>query len=317
MKNPKTVIFVGTGEFGVPVLKKLAKDKRFRIPFIITSPDKPSGRGLKTIQSSIKKAGLLNKLIIHQTVRISDLKQKLIQEKPDFLLVVSYGEIIPKVILQIPNLGPINIHPSLLPKYRGASPLQETLLHGDRETGITWIFMTEKMDAGDIISQERLSISPEDNFPTLSQKLSQLAAKKTPHVLSDFAKLCHSEIIESMTQRRKQDEHLASYCRKIQKSDGFLNPVEESAQQMLRKIKAYTPWPGCFIFRNKKRIKIVQADISEQKIGTGEVEVTDGKKMSIGTRKGVLLPLRVQPESKQEMSIEEFLRGQKKLKDLL
>ncbi len=302
--EPLSVIFVGTGDFGVDILEALLKDPKIRISFVITGLDKPSGRGLKTVFSDIKTLALKNKLIVHQPRRITEMKQKIIQEKPDFILVVAYGEIIKKDLLDIPQYGSVNVHASLLPKYRGASPVQEALLRGDGETGVTWILMNEKMDQGDIIAQRSLTIDARDTHLALSEKLSRLAATVCARVLIDYSKT-HLSIPQNETQ--------ASLCKKILKDDGRINFGEETAEEIIQKIKAYTPWPGVFFVLNGKRIKITQALIGEQKISSGEVALENSKIMAIGTRKNALLPLRVQPESKREMSIEEFLRGQKEI----
>ncbi|MBI2638451.1 methionyl-tRNA formyltransferase [Candidatus Peregrinibacteria bacterium] len=298
-----SVIFIGTGEFGVPILEAMTK-ANIRIPFVVTGTDKLAGRGLKQIASPIKQVALMNKLIVHQPARIVEVKQKLIQEKPDFLLVVSYGEIIKKDILEIPRFGSINIHASLLPKYRGASPIQETILEGDLETGITWILMDEKMDEGDIIAQRNLPIDPMDTNVTLSEKLAQLAAEVTPRILIDFAKT-HLSI--------PQDNMSASFCRKISKEDGRIDFSHETAEEIVRKVKAYNPWPGAFFILNGKRIKIIQASVDEQKIGSGEITIVDRKILAVGTQKGTILIAKLQPESKREMTAEEFLRGQKEI----
>lgn len=296
-----SVIFIGTGGFGGSILNALASDQRFKIPFVITGQDKSSGRGLKTNFSPVKNAAIANKLIVQQPKSINELKQELIQAKPDYFLVVAYGEIIKKDILEIPLLGSVNIHASLLPKYRGASPIQEAILHGDSETGITWIKMNEKMDAGDVIKQITFEIESRDTYETLSEKLSDLAAKNTEEILIEF-----SQNKKSL----KQNEDKACYCRKIKRQDGFIDLHKENAEKIMRKIRAYTPWPGCFMHLNGKRLKIIQAEIGEQKISSGEIRILDKKTLGLGTVKGTLLPLKVQPESKREMSIEEFLRGQ-------
>lgn len=302
-----SVIYVGTGEFGVPILNTLASHKRIRIPFVTTGQDKPSGRHLEMHGSAVKETALKNKLIVHQSNHITELKQKIIQANPDFLLVCSFGEIIPLEILKIPKFGSVNIHGSLLPKYRGASPIQEALRHGDTITGITWTLMNEKMDAGEIIEKRELKINPEDNYETLWPRMSKLAAEATFDILMNFAKTC---------KKTPQDESKATYCRKIKKQDGEINVMQESATEIVNKIRAYTPWPGCFIFWNGKRLKIIQAITAEQKIssgviGAGEVKILNGNILAIGTQKGTLLPTRVQMEGKREMGIEEFLRGQR------
>lgn len=300
--NPISVIFIGTGAFGVGTLQKLATDPIFHIPLVITGQDKAVGRGLKTAFSPVKETALANKLIVQQPLSIGELKQKLIQLKPDYLLVVAYGEIIKNEILDIPSIASVNIHASLLPKYRGASPIQEALLHGNSQTGITWIKMDSKMDTGDVIAQKSLQISGDDTFETLANRLSDLSAQNTGGILKKFAKNKLST---------PQDNSLATYCRKIQKNDGFIDVHKETAEEILRKIRAYTPWPGCSILWNGKRLKITQAVMGEQKISTGVVQIVDNKILAIGTLKGTLLPKRVQPESKREMNIAEFLKGQK------
>lgn len=297
-----SVIFIGTGGFGVPTLNVLASDQRFNIPFVITGQDKSSGRGLKTNFSPVKNAAIANKLIVQQPKSLNELKQDFIQTKPDYFLVIAYGEIIKKDILNIPSIVAVNIHASLLPKYRGASPIQEAILHGDQKTGITWIKMNEKMDAGEAIKQITFKIESEDTYETLSNALSDLAAKNTAQILIKF-----SQNKKSL----KQNEDRTSYCRKIKRQDGFIDVYKQNAEEITRKIRAYTPWPGCWIFLNGKRLKIIQAEIGEQKISSGEIRILDKKTLGLGTVKGTLLPLKVQPESKREMSIEEFLRGQR------
>lgn len=298
------VIFIGTGDLGVPVLEALSHDKRFTIPCVITGQDKKAGRKLQITFSPIKEAALKNKLIVQQSRTISDLKQKIIQENPDFLLVISYGEIIKKDILEIPKFGAINIHPSLLPKYRGPSPVQETILHGDNETGVTWIRMTQKMDAGPIIACLKIPVSTQNDFTTLTKKLQSIAANETGNVLEQF----YTSQIST-----PQNDAQATYCKKISKNDGLLSPQKENAEYMMRKIRAYAEWPGCFLELNRKRIKIIQAKVGEQKISSGEIQITDNKILAIGTLKGTLLPTIVKPESKREMTIEEFLRGQQNI----
>lgn len=297
-----SVIFIGTGEFGVKTLNSLSEDKRIRIPFVVTGEDKAAGRDLQVRASPIKEAALLNKLIIQQSSHIGELKQKIRQEKPDFLLVVSYGEIIDESILKLPKYGAINIHGSLLPKYRGASPIQESLLRGDSTTGITWILMTKKMDAGNIIAQSEVKIQTTDTYVTLAKKLEEISANETAGVLRSYAQTMKSIPQESLK---------ATYCRKITKKDGLIDLHTETAEEIVRKTKAYFPWPGCYLMLNGKRLKIIQAGIGEQNICSGETQILNSKLLAIGTRKGALIPLRVQPESKREMSIEEFLRGQK------
>lgn len=306
MKTPETirVIFAGTGEFGAPILQKLMEDPRIEIPFVITAPDKAAGRKLQTKASDIKRLATLNKLFVQQPQFIEELEQKIIQAKADIMLVVAYGELIPEKVLNIPRLGSVNIHPSLLPRYRGASPIQHALLHLDQITGVTWIEMNKRMDAGPVVAQKEISIDPGDTAKTLSQKLSELAAQLTPDVL-----LRYMDSRESFSQ----DDLEATYCKKISKQDGYLDVYKEDAPSIIAKVKAFTPWPGCSIPWGNARLKIVRAHADEQKISSGELRVLDGKILHIGTKNGTLIPEIVQPESKRAMSIGEFLRGQRNL----
>lgn len=299
-----SLIFVGTGEFGCPILEALAKDNRFDILFIITAPDKKSGRGLKTTLSPVKNIGIANKLFIQQPKAIQEIEQKIIQALPDFLLVTAYGEIIKESILKIPKLGSVNIHASLLPKYRGASPIHEALLQGDPVTGITWILMNKKIDQGDIISSKTTDINPSDTYLILSEKLAELAAKYTGDVLVKYAQ---------EGKKEKQNSDQASYCRKINKEDGLIDVYKENAQEIERKSKAYYPWPGCYLIWRKKRLKIIKTGVGEQKIDAGEVFIMDGGNLAIGTKEKTLEPQIVQMEGKNQITIEEFLRGQKEI----
>ena len=295
------VVFAGTGSFGKETLEKLISDPNITIPLIITAPDKASGRKLKVLASAIKQTAIKNKLIVQQPERIEELLQKLIQLQPDILLVVAYGQLIPLEILNVPKIAAINIHASLLPKYRGASPIQEAILHGDRQTGITWIKMAEKLDAGDVIAQREVVLDEDDTYEDLSKKLSSVAANNTNTILAHYA---HSP------SKKKQDELKASFCRKIKKEDGKIDFTHEEAINIVRKIKAYTPWPGCYTMWNGKRLKILKATLVEQKNDSGKV-IKIEKAIIIGTLNGSLHPILVQPESKRAMSIEDFIQGQK------
>lgn len=300
MENPSPqlkIIYCGTPVFAITPLKSLLDDSRFRVCFVITQKDKPAGRGKIMTPPPLKSFALKNKLIVQQPAEIKDLIQEISHVKPDFLVVFAYGQIIPPELLKIPKYGCINIHLSLLPKYRGSSPVQEALLQDDKETGITFISMDETLDTGDIISQQKHLINENDNTQTLLEKLSLLAAKLLPQTLIDFA----SGKLKPKPQKHKE----AAYCRKIKKEDGLIDFKKETAKEILRKIKAFTPWPGCFFFADNKRIKIIQAEISEQKISSG--------KFALQTQKGFLIPLRVQLEGKKETSIEDFIRGNKNL----
>lgn len=313
LKEKIRVSYAGNPEFAIPPLETIIKDDRFQVVSIICAEKKKAGRK-QTLQDpplvSYVKQHYPNKIFIHQQQKIKEIEHQIQAENLDFLIVFAYGQLIPKSILDIPRFGCINIHPSLLPRYRGATPVQEALLHGDKETGVTFFLMDEKLDSGDILRNIRKKIHEEDTAETLLHDLSLLAAKELPSVLIDFSK--------GKVKPAPQDHSKASFCRKISKEDGKLDFQKETANVIVRKIRAYQPWPGCFFFHRGKRIKILAAteDSSsiEQKISSGSFLITSGgRRLKIGTKDGVLVPLLLQLEGKKILPVEEFLRGNVRL----
>lgn len=294
------IIYIGTGEIGAPLLECLARDPDFEICGVITGMDQKCGRGLRSGQNEIKKCALLNKLIIHQSAHISNLKNFIEQAKPDFLVLFSFGEIIPSDILSIPKIAPINIHASLLPRLRGASPIQNAILNGDKTSGITWMIMNEKMDEGDIIGADKINIDEDENYTTISKKLAEIAREKTPAMIKKFA-------LNPISIPQKTEG--ISYCKRISKSDGRINFRDEDAKLILKKIKAYDPWPGCFTFLNNKRLKILKAQLSEQKIDAGIGIINESKRLCIGTKDKSVEVLEVQSEGRKPCKIKDFFNG--------
>ncbi|NIA02302.1 MAG: methionyl-tRNA formyltransferase, partial [Nitrospirae bacterium] len=225
--------------------------------------------------------------------------------KADFFIVVAYGMIIPQHILNIPKYRSINVHYSLLPKYRGASPIQESLLRGDKETGVTLIKMDKELDHGPIFFIKRIEIADDDNFITLSVKLTNLSSQILPLVLEDIAE-GHLEPIE-------QPHDKATYCKKIEKSNGEIN-WNKTAEEIKNMIRAYTPWPSVFTKIGGKTLKILKADVEENGINqkSGQFKIED-KILKISTAKDYLVPKKVQLEGKNEMDIETFINGYRTL----
>lgn len=297
------IIFAGTPDFAVSILKTLLKNKNFKIEMVITQPDKPMGRKHILTPLYVKKFALSNKLIVQQPENIKNIAERISDLKPDFIVVIGYGQIFPKKILKIPKFGCINIHFSLLPKYRGASPVQETLLHGDKKTGISIILMNEGLDEGDILQKKEIIIEDKDTTQTLLEKLSNLSAKLLPYTLINFANRKIKPI--------KQKKTTISHCRKIKKENGLIDFKKETAKQIFNKIRAYNKWPGCFWFLKGKRIKIYSAEYNEQKNSSGMTVRND--ELEIGAKKGVLYPKTIQMEGRKIMTIKEFLNGYKNL----
>ena len=287
-KNNLKIIFIGTSEFAVPALKSLLKNK-YNIITVITSPDKPIGRKQEIAPPPIKYVAEEYKLPVLQPEKISDIKSKILDLEPDLIIVSSYGKIIPKEILDIPHLKCLNIHPSLLPKYRGASPIQTAILNGDKKTGITIMLMDEEMDHGPIVSQIEMNIKPDENYKDLEKRLS----KESGNFLIKILPLYLNNKIEP----KKQDDNKASYTKILSRQEGEID-LNKSAIEIERKIRAFYPWPGTWFYLNKKRIKIIKAKAIEKE-----------QKTSIKTGNGFLLLEIIQPEGKKSMTGEEFFRG--------
>jgi methionyl-tRNA formyltransferase len=309
-ENKIKVIFMGTPEFALAPLASLINADFIEVQAVVTQEDKPVGRKQVIMPPPVKVMALQNGIPVLQPSKINgniEFEHALNQLEPDFFVVTAYGKILPKNILDIPSHGAINIHGSLLPKYRGASPVEEALLNGDPETGVTFIKMNEKLDAGDVIFTERVKILPEDTSESLRKKLSYLAAAQLPFVLKD--------ILDEVINPLPQNEDFASYCRKINKSDGEINLLASTAKEVLNKIRAYSIWPKCHIIINGKILKILKAEIDADYICKPYESHKLLGKNSIGlcTKKGLLIPQKVQLEGKKETDIQEFLKGNAEL----
>ena len=238
------ILFAGTPSNSAKILDHLAKIKTFNIKGVLTQPDKPNKRGRNLIESPVAVVARNLKLDVFKPRSLSsnEIMKALSLLNIDFLIVIAYGEMIPSWLLKLPNILPINVHFSLLPKYRGASPIQSALLHGDISSGITIIKMSESLDAGDIISSIGVKIDSEDNRLTLEKKLTNLCIKELPKILS--------LIKSNQAVSRKQDHSSATYCEKILKSDSIID-FKENSKDIINKFRAYFGWPGLsFIYKN-------------------------------------------------------------------
>lgn len=287
--SPK-IIFIGTSSFAVPALENLVKN-RYSILAVVTSPDKPAGRKQELTPPPVKQIALKYKLSILQPEKISEISQKISELKPDLIVLAAYGQIIPKGILNIPPRGCLNLHPSLLPKYRGPSPIQTAILNGDRITGLTIIKMDEKIDHGPIIAQTKVKISPDENGQTLEKKLAQTGAELLTKILPDYLK--------GKIEPKPQNEKRVSYTEILSRQDGRID-WNQTAQEIERKIRALYPWPGTWTYLNKKRVKIVKAKAVKKE-----------NQATIKTKNGYLLLEIVQPEGKKPMTGEEYFRGRR------
>lgn len=310
------VVFFGTSGIAIPILEMLSKSEEINLKAVITRQDKPAGRKQILAESPVKIFARGKNIPVFQPKKIKnnpEFENLLKGLKADFFIVISYGKILPEKILKIPRYGSYNIHPSLLPKFRGPCPIQEAILQEEKETGISIIKMNEKMDSGDIILMRKIKIDESDDYETLEKKLSILAAQLIIPVIKDIA--------DGVLKPVPQNEKNATYCQKIEKESGRINFSAEGAKEIERKIRAYKRWPGVFTTWNGKKLKIIQAEIQEKnpensEKKTGNIIFLDKNKIGINTIKGIFIPKTVQLEGKKEMKIEEFLRGyEKKLRE--
>jgi methionyl-tRNA formyltransferase len=294
------IVFIGTGEIGVPTLRALQKSEH-EIVGVVTQPDKPAGREQKITAPPIKAALGGTQLSILQPDKIKDPEaiDQVHQLEPDVIVVVAYGQILPRAVLEIPRVACLNLHASLLPRWRGAAPIQAAIAAGDRETGITVMYMDEGLDTGDILIQRDIDISPTDTGGSLHDRLAEIA----PDALLESLQL----LANRKAPRIPQDKSLATYAPKLNRESGRIN-WNEPTEVIEHKVRAYNPWPGAFSELENRKLKIFAATIADLCGKPGEVLRKD-KELVIGTADGALSLTEVQLEGKRRMSAAEFLRG--------
>ncbi|GAB5047526.1 methionyl-tRNA formyltransferase [Thermodesulfovibrio sp. TK110] len=298
---PAGIIFFGTPEFAVPTLKALVSKKE-KIVLVVTQPDKPKGRGKIIQPCEIKKIALEFGLNLAQPEKLRDESfiKKLKELNPEFGVVVAYGKILPKEILEIPKYGCINLHASLLPKYRGAAPVQWALIKGEKITGVTTMLIDEGVDTGPVLLQREVPIEDEDNAQTLAHKLSTVGAEL---------------IIETIEKMRKKEikpepqKGEPSYAPQLRKEDGKIK-WNLSAREIFNLIRGTYPWPCAYSFLKNERLKIIKAEVLEGVAPAGSV-VKAKNELIVGTGNGLLRILLIQPEGKKVMTAKEFLSGRK------
>ena len=298
------VVFMGTPTFAVPSLERLAES--YEIAVVVTQPDRPAGRKRRLTPPPVKETALARGLPVWQpsTLRTPQAVARLRTLAPDLIVVVAFGQILRANVLEIPPHGCLNVHGSLLPKYRGAAPAQAAILAGETETGITLMLMDEGMDTGPIVAQASCSITPDDTAATLREKLCRLGADLLIETLPPW--------LAGEISPQPQDDSQAIYCRTIVKSDGRLD-WKQPAKMLERQVRAYIPWPTAFTHWGGKLLKILHTVPMPEWRGQGQpgqvVALDDGA--GVVTGEGVLKLLKVQLAGKRTMMIEEFLRGQR------
>lgn len=302
------IVFMGTPWFSVPTLELLLNNG-YEVEAVYTQPDREAGRGRTLASSPVKKKAEEYNLPVEQPENFKDsaVIDKLSSYKPDLILVFSYGQILPQKVLDIPPMGCINVHPSLLPRHRGASPIISAVLAGDKFTGISIIRLVKKLDAGDILMQAQVPVADYDTAELMTDKLSLISASM---ILELLPRLAGNQIIP-----RPQNEALASYSGQLTKQDGEIDWTLP-AIDIRRRIQAYNPWPGCYTIFKGKQLKIVTAKLLPEagNVPPGQIiTLPDKNLMGIGTGRGILGVSEVQLEGKRLMSAGDFIRGQREL----
>jgi methionyl-tRNA formyltransferase len=303
---PLRVVFFGTAELACATLEALAADPRFQVLAVVTQPDKPRGRDLQVQPSAVKATALKLNLSVLQPRRAREpaFVEEVRALSPDVGVVVAYGQILPQALLDVPPHGFLNVHTSLLPKHRGAAPIQAALLSGDAETGVTIMKMDAGLDTGPILSQLAIPIVPADNSQTLHDRLAQIGADLLIQTLPRYT--------TGEVQPRPQPEG-ATYAAKIEKAHGLIN-WNEPAEIIERKIRAFTPWPGAYTYfeigGHIRLVKIWKARIEERSGPPGTIVKLDRNEVILACGEKAIAPLEVQMEGRKRMPIHEFLTGQ-------
>lgn len=296
MKN-KNVVFMGTPDFAVPVLKMLIE--KTNVIMVVTKPDKRVGRNKELTFSPVKKVALENNIPVFQPIKIKNDYEKLTEGKIDLIVTCAYGQIIPKEVLNLPKYGCVNVHASILPKYRGSAPIQWAIINGDKETGVTIMYMDEGMDTGDIISISKMAITSDDNVGTMHDKLSILGAQALEKELKS--------IFDGSAIRIKQgnDWTLAPM---IKREDEHLN-FNDYGENIINRIRAFNPWPLANILIDDKEIKIIEAEFKKEKVNKANCIIINKNKLGIGCLDGIIYLKKIKPFGKKEMNIESYLNG--------
>lgn len=306
------IVFMGTPEFAVPTLEWLISSEH-QVVSVYTQPDRPAGRGRGLAASPVKTVALRHSLEVRQPLKMGpDEVEHLASLKPDVIVLAAFGQMLRQQVLDMPGYGGLNVHPSLLPRHRGPSPVAGAILAGDGETGVTIMLMDVGMDSGPILSQAKVAIEPQATTGMLTARLARLGAELLAETLPRWLK--------GEVRPQPQDERQATYTRRFSKEDGELD-WRLPAEELWRRVRALQPWPGCSTRWQGGRLRILEAiPIAAIKGGgVGKVIPLDppyvqkGAAFGVLTGNGVLGICRLQPEGKRAMSAGEFLRGHRGL----
>ena len=303
MSRPLKIVFMGTPDFAVPPLQAL-HDSGHTVLAVVTQPDRPKGRGRKLTPPPVKKTALQYGYPVLQpeTVRTDPFHQQMTQLAPDLYIVAAFGQILPQSLLDIPTIGSINVHASLLPRHRGAAPIQWAIINGDHETGVTTMLMDKGMDTGDMLLMEKTAIGPDETAADLNDRLSVMGARTLIQTL---------EKLQNDTLKRiPQDHEKATYAPMLKKKDGEID-WSMPAQRLECLIRGMIPWPGAYTFSDGMRLKIFKASVLEREISVppGTILECFPGELRVATGKSALALQEIQGESGKRLPIDDFLCG--------
>ena len=296
-------IYCGTPDFSVPTLDLLLHHPNIEIVAVVSMPDRPAGRGQELKSPEVIEFAHQQKIPFVQTENINKEEATLAQwEKDgiDLIIVLAFAQFLGNRLLTLPKLGCFNIHTSLLPKYRGAAPIQHALWNGDTSTGVSIQKMVKKMDAGDLVHEHPVGISPRETGGQLTTRLKFQAAL----ACNDFL----ANLLNGKLSPKAQDEAGVSFAPTLSKQDGFLNFSQQTVAQILNRMRAMDPWPGTFCFLNGKRLKVLKAEKIDQKLAAGKI-INDQNRLVVGCLDGALHLAYIQLEGKKACSDRDLLNG--------
>ena len=292
------VIFMGTPDFAVPILETLIK--LTDVVLVITQPDKLVGRKKELKYSPIKEVALQNNIEVYQPTKIRNEMEKVLSTEADLIVTCAYGQILPKEILDHPKIASINVHASLLPYLRGGAPIHHAIIDGYDKTGITIMYMDEKMDSGDIISTVETNIEDNDTVGTLHDRLSIMGSKLLEETLPS--------IIDGTNNRIKQDESKVTFAKVITREDEKIDFTKEG-KNIINLIRGLNPFPLSYTIINDEECKIIEASFVEDSNSVPYKTYVDKKKFGIGCKDGIIYIKKIKPFGKKSMNINDFLNG--------
>lgn len=299
--TPLRVIFMGTPQFACPTLQRLI-DRGDEIPAVVTQPDRPKGRGQKSVPPPVKELAERHGLPVLQPIKVRapEFIESVREMNPDVVVVVAFGQILPKALLEIPRYGCINVHASLLPRYRGAAPLNWCVINGEIETGVTTMLMDVGLDTGDMLLKKATPIDPDEDTSSLHDRLSLIGAD----LLNETLDL----LVQGKLVPEKQDEALSCYAPMLKKEDGLIDWTRD-ARTIRNLVRGMSPWPGAFTYLDGKLVKVYRTRIGEGEGAPGTVIAAGRDGIEVACGGGSLLLDELQLEGKKRLPVRDFLAG--------